>query len=70
MTIFLIAIVTLVIQGDDDSDSQSSISGQKIYLKGKKGSINVIPDRAKRFEVSAVANVIQSSCFAIVFMPY
>ncbi|XP_044506345.1 uncharacterized protein LOC123225988 isoform X2 [Mangifera indica] len=34
-------------QGDDDSDSQSSISGQKIYLKGKKGSINVIPDRAK-----------------------
>ncbi|XP_044509278.1 uncharacterized protein LOC123228112 isoform X2 [Mangifera indica] len=34
-------------QGDDDSDSQSSSSEQKIYLKGKKRSTNIMQDWAK-----------------------
>ncbi|KAK1563231.1 hypothetical protein Q3G72_024460 [Acer saccharum] len=35
-------------QGDDDSSSQSSISVQQQYLKGKKRSANVAQDRTNR----------------------
>ena len=45
----------MIIQGDGDSHSQSSISGQQQYLKGKNSkNANVVSDRSNRYVTTIV----------------
>lgn len=45
----------MIIQGDGDNHSQSSISGQQQYLKGKnRKNANVVLDRSSRYVTTIV----------------
>jgi hypothetical protein len=52
---FSAGISVLIIQGDGDGHSQSRISGQQQYLKGKnRKSANVLLDRSDRYGADTV----------------
>lgn len=52
---FIAGISVLIIQGDGDGHSQSIISGQQQYLKGKnRKSANVVLDRGDRYGADTV----------------